>query len=487
LTLHPQLFPKARSFPTCFLQNRELLEFAASTFPLVYDARRRGNEGETITKITSGIWCAFLNCVDLLNLPHWQMIDCEERERVYLITAAPCLPRSACPACGSLIVVKHAADEQTIRDLSCHGKQVVILVNRIRYRCKACRKTWFEVLPEVDEHRSATCRLVRYVQQQSLFRPFVALAAECGLDEKSVRTIFHEYVLELEQVMQQSTPRVLGLDELHLMGQPRGMITDIEARRFVVILPDRKKATVARYLQHLPDKDRIQVAVIDMHAPYLQALTEQLPQVFVVIDRFHVIQLLNRAVDQARKAIRDSLPDRQRRQLMHDRFLLLKRHRDLKESELLILEAWLNQFPELQAIYLCKEAFANIYELPSLEEAEDAYVAWLERVEQCGISEALSEFLRAVDNWYPWIFNYFRHRHTGGFVEGANALARSVDRAGRGYSFPVLRARLLYGQHLLRQTKRRAPKTADVQEVSHVDGPVIDEVLSTSETLLEFS
>jgi transposase len=89
----------------------------------------------------------------------------------------------------------------------------------------------------------------------------------------------------------------------------------------------------------------------------------------VAIDRFHVIQLLNRAVDQARKIIRESLSDHQRRHLMHDRFLLLKRHRDLKEGDLLILEAWLNQFPQLQAIYLCKEAFADIYEFPSLEEA----------------------------------------------------------------------------------------------------------------------
>ncbi len=186
------------------------------------------------------------------------MIDCEEREKVYLIFARPCLPRSACPVCGSLAVVKHATDEQTIRDLPCHGKQVLILVHRVRYRCKACRKTWFEVFPEVDEHRSATRRLVRYVKLQSLFRPFVALASECGLDEKTVRTIFHEYVLELEQVMQQSTPRVLGLDELHLMGKPRAMITDIEAKRFVEILPDRKKVTVAQYLAHLPDKETLE-------------------------------------------------------------------------------------------------------------------------------------------------------------------------------------------------------------------------------------
>ncbi len=45
-----------------------------------------------------------------------------------------------------------------------------------------------------------------YLQQQSLARPFVQLSAEYGLDEKSVRTIFHDYVVELERPVHISTP-----------------------------------------------------------------------------------------------------------------------------------------------------------------------------------------------------------------------------------------------------------------------------------------
>lgn len=424
---------------------------------------------------------------DLLNLPGWQLITAEEHDDRYVIHARPVSCDSVCPYCNCPTIAKHGRDHQCLRDLPCHAKRVSIEFFRQRFRCLACQKTWFNRLPEIDERHSATLRLMRYVQTQSLTRPFVAIAQEIGFDERLVRTIFQDYVAQLEKAMQQSTPHVLGLDELHLMGKARAMITDVEARRFVEILSDRKKATIIRYLEQLPEKDRIEVAVIDMHAPYLQALTEQLPQVFVVIDRFHVIQLLNRAVDQARKAIRESLPERQRRQLMHDRFLLLKRYRDLKEREVIILEAWLNQFPQLQAVYLCKEAFADIYELPCLEEAEAYYITWLERVEQCGISEAFSEFLRAVENWHPWIFNYFAHRYTGGLVEGLNSLARAVDRQGRGYSFSVLRARLLYGQHLLRLTKRRIPKVADVRESEPVDGQVVDSRTSTQEALPFFS
>jgi transposase len=78
-------------------------------------------------------------------------------------------------------------DAQTLHDLPCHGKRVTIGVNRQRYRCVACRKTWFEALPEVDERYFATARLVRYVQRQALTRPCVSVAAETGIDEKTVR------------------------------------------------------------------------------------------------------------------------------------------------------------------------------------------------------------------------------------------------------------------------------------------------------------
>jgi transposase len=404
-----------------------------------------------------------LQVSDILNLAGWSVLSIEEAETCYIIQVAPPMDARPCPACGSGERTRHGTDSQVIRDFPMHGKQVQLHIDRQRYRCKACRKTWFEDLPQVDERHSLTCRLVCYVKTQALVRTFVSIAADLCIDEKLVRTLFQEAVTDLARTVDFPTPRVLGLDELHLLGQPRGMVTDIEAHRIVEVLPDRKKQTVLRYLTHVPDMQQITCCVIDMHRPYLEALAEALPHASVVIDRFHVIKQLNTVVDQARKAFHATLSDRQRRQLKHDRFVLLKRYRDLSERELLILEVWLNQFPELEAIYTCKELFADIYEVQSKPEALERYVTFLERVEQCDIGDAFADFLGTIDHWHSQIFAYFDHRYTGGFVESANALARSVDRSGRGYSYTVLRARLLYGQHLLRQTKRRSPAPADVQ------------------------
>lgn len=398
-----------------------------------------------------------------------------------MIHARPASCDPVCPQCGSFATAKHGKDHQCLRDLPCHAKHVFIEFWRQRFRCLGCRKTWFEPLSGVDERRFATLRLVRYIQQQSLCRTYVSLATECGLDEKSIRNLFHDAVQELEQTVQIATPTIMGMDELYLLGKARGMITDLERRSFVEVLPDRKKSTIVEYLSALPNKEGVQVCVIDMWRQYLEALQEVLPYVTVVIDKFHVIKQLNEIVEKVRKDIRSELSERQVRQLMHDRFLLLKRQRSLSERDRLILDAWLGTFPRLKAVYELKEEFYFIYDAQSEDEAFDRFFVWQDRVMASCVYDAYLDFLLTIERWGDQIFAYFRHRYTGGFVEAANDIGRVIDRQGRGYSFDVLRARLLYGQQV-RQRKERTRKRAipdDLQESGSVDEPLPDITPST--------
>lgn len=151
-----------------------------------------------------------MRVADILNLPGWSVLDVEERDDRYIIQAKPSAEGTSCPACGNNAILRHGADLQQIHDLPCHGKQVSIAVEKQRYRCRWCRKTWFAVLPEVDEQHNVTLRLVRYVQRQSLTRTFVQVATETGISERSVRRLFDDYVAILEQKRQAYTPCVLG-------------------------------------------------------------------------------------------------------------------------------------------------------------------------------------------------------------------------------------------------------------------------------------
>lgn len=305
------------------------------------------------------------------------------------------------------------------------------------------------------------------------------MAAETGLDERSVRNWFADAIAELERITPRPTPHVMGLDEIYLLGQPRAMFTDLEAHRIVEMLPERKKECLGRYFAALAGKDVISVVVIDMHRPYLDLIHDHIPQAKTVIDKFHVVKLVNEIVDRTRKETHATLTDRQRRTLKRDRYILLKRHHDLTAQQQLLLESWLGQFSRLAAVYWRKEEFYKVYEARTYDEAVTRYAEWRKKVEESQVADAFEEFLQTVERWGDFIFNYFRYRYTGGFVEGTNSLVRSMDRQGRRYSFAVLRAKLLFGQHLLRQTRRPKPKVSDVLEERNVDNQVSDVLPST--------
>ncbi len=52
----------------------------------------------------------------------------------------------------------------------------------------------------------------------------------------------------------------------------------------IELLPNRNKDTVVRFLHHLDGKERIQYVVMDMWAPYRDAVRTVIPQAEIVVD-----------------------------------------------------------------------------------------------------------------------------------------------------------------------------------------------------------
>jgi len=309
-------------------------------------------------------------------------------------------------------------------------------------------------MSDMNEHHFMTKRLVLYIAQESLRKTFTSIAYDIGIDEKLVRLIFQESVKHLNTTTTIKST-CIGIDELYLLNQYRCIITDVEHHQVIDLLRDRRKPSVITYLQHLPDSTKEHIAVVctDMWASYHDATHEALPHAKLVVDKFHVLKLLSGCLETIRKQIRKGLTDKQRRTLMHDRFLLLRRPYDLDERETLILEAWLKNFPRLEVAYHLKEAFYHIYEAPTKEAALQEYFTWFEQITP-DIYEAFLPFTLAVEHYGDAIFNYFNHRYTAGYTECLNGIIKLTQRTGRGYSFDVLRAKILQTGGLQRATRR---------------------------------
>ena len=391
--------------------------------------------------------------VNILNIPAYIVTGITENEHDYHINGEVKQSPANCPHCRSDNLVGFGRREQLVRDLPMHGKRVGLYVATRRYQCRGCVKTFYETLPEVDEKRLMTKRLLAWIGKQAVKRTFLGIAEEIGVTEGTIRLVFKDYVAALEQEIRFEVPRWMGIDEIHLI-RPRCVIANIANNTIVEMLHNRNKDTVVHYLHHLEGKERIQYVAMDMWQPYRDACQAVIPDAKVIIDKFHVVKMANESMEKVRKSLRERLTLKEKRGLMHDRWVLLKRERDLTDKDSLLLSGWIKNYPELAVAYRLKEDFFGIYDAGSPDEAQGRYLEWKSRITP-EIEPAFHDLVRAWDNWTPWILEYFNHPITNAYTESLNNLIRVMNRLGRGYSFEALRAKILFAEGAHKRTNNR--------------------------------
>jgi transposase len=382
-----------------------------------------------------------------IGLKDWKVLQVEESETDMRITAQHTPPPTVCPRCGLADppLYKHDVRTQEFMDTPMHGKRVHLIVKRQRYACQGCNQTFQQILPDMEEDRTMTKRLAEYIKRLSLDRKFTEIAHEVGVNEKTVRNLFHEHVEKLDSERTITAPEWLGVDELHLLGDFRAMLTAPGEKKILDLLPKRDKATVLKWMTALPNRENVRVVTMDMHRPYREAAIAAFPNAQCVVDVFHVVRMANKAADSLRIALKDELEPKVRRQLKRDRWIIQARRRSLKAGDVILLHSWDVIVPMLSKAYRAKEDFYEIYEkATSRQEALELWDLWLATLEP-DLKRPFHELIRAVENWKPEIFAFFDHHMTNAYTEAMNGLTRVVNRSGRGYSFDAIRAKVLYG------------------------------------------
>ena len=382
--------------------------------------------------------------MDLLQLDDFDLIRVVEEDHDFHIYAKLSDETTHCQHCGKYGVIGFGRREQVIKDQPRLGKRSTIYVETRRRRCKHCGKTFYENLPHMDEKRRMTDRLVQWIGEQAVRRTYSSVAEEVGVTEGTIRLVFAEYVQRKYDAMRFATPRWLGIDEIHLI-KPRCVLTNVEKLTAFDILENRNKQAVATRLARLDHRKSIELVTIDMWRPYRDAAAAVLPDATVVVDKFHVVRMLNVACETVRKALRAELTPAERRGLVNDRFLILKRKHRLNGKEHMMLSGWLENYPTLAMAYEIKEAGYRIYDAKTRDEAAAAFEEWRASIPQ-EMKGAFGNFERAWRNWREEILAYFECRSTNAYTEILNNLIRTTNRVGRGYSFEALRAKVLLSE-----------------------------------------
>ncbi|EBO4153028.1 ISL3 family transposase [Salmonella enterica] len=377
------------------------------------------------------------------------------------------ITEQVCLHCFSTQFVPNGTRSVRYADLPIRGKPVILEWHRQRYRCQNCGKSSSDNHSAFHDEFMMTTRLYEWVATRCMTHTFSSVALDVGLDERSVRRVFEHWSDIRLKELEIETPRIMGIDEVHLLNAARGILTNIGKRTLVDLLPNRDYDTMARRISKMPDRERVKVLAMDMWSPYRSLAENLLPNATVVIDKWHVTKYADLGMETIRKSHRAELSDAMRRQLLHDRFLLLSRAHKLTPAQTMIMETWTHQFPDLAAAHVAKESFYDIYDCPDRRSAEVALDRWLSSLTP-EMKTAFKKLLSALKNWRELILNYFDVRITNAYTEALNGLIKISNRNGRGYSFKVLRARTMLNREAARQQRlKQTPQDQDMEKFAY--------------------
>ena len=386
---------------------------------------------------------------DILDLQGWTVHSKTQSGGEYVIEAEYTIQPANCPKCGVVDTpYKHGVKPIKYRDSPIRGSAVVILANVQRYRCKHCKETFLQPLEGIYPDMRMTKRCVEYIETQCLRDTFVRIAEHIGCDDKTVRTVAGTYIETMNAKFKPWLPEWLGIDETQIDGELRCIITDVVNRVPIDMLPTRDKDAVTTWLNQFRERRTVKGLAIDMWRPYKDAAETVFPGLPVVVDKFHLVKMANKAMDDVRISLAKDQDKAVGKDWMRRKALLRLRYKNLDEKGRFSLGMWLDNEPGVKVAYDLKEAFFDIYDAKTKAEATKRLDEWRESV-PASMKKGKKSFaplLTATRNWRVEMLAVFDYPITNGYTEALNGVAKVINRQGRGYSFEVLRARLLFGK-----------------------------------------
>ncbi|HCX3693521.1 TPA: transposase, partial [Staphylococcus aureus] len=127
-----------------------------------------------------------------------------------------------------------------------------------------------------------------------------SIAKSCSVSATTVSRIIDEAAQSLHQSPYSALPEHIMMDEFksvkNVSGKMSFIYADAQTHHIIDIVEDRRLSELKKYFYRfsLKARKRVKTVSIDMHEGYMTLIKEMFPNAKIVIDRFHIVQLLNR-------------------------------------------------------------------------------------------------------------------------------------------------------------------------------------------------
>lgn len=245
--------------------------------------------------------------------------------------------------------------------------------------------------------------------------------------------VFDHWVSLAYKADDPSSTRYLGIDETSSR-KGHAYVTigvDLESKRVIHVSEGKGKATIETIKIYLTQKnvptEQINQMSMDLSPAYIAGAAEHFPNAQITFDRFHVVKLLNEAMDQVRKSER-----KEHAMLKGEKYTFLKNKTNLTPEKQIKLAELITLYPTLGEAYRLKTVFNDLWEMPDSLAATRFLGQWVCEVEGSKIP-AFKKFAKTIQSHWSGIVHFAETRISNGVLEGINSKIQLAKRRARGY------------------------------------------------------
>jgi transposase len=279
----------------------------------------------------------------------------------------------------------------------------------------ARKLSWKETAESFRTSWDKVCDAVEYVVGWGLEHRTLESIRAIGVDEIQYAK-GHKYLMLVYQIDH-------GLTRLLWVGKER---TIESFQGFFAVIGDQLAS-------------QIEYVCSDMWKPYLDVIREKCSQALHILDRFHIVAKMNKALDEVRAdESRRMAQDGHKPLLKKSRWCVLKRKENLTAKQQHRLRDLLRYNLKTVRAYLLKEDFQQFWKYNSPYWAGMLLDFWCAQTMRSRI-EPMKKIARTLRAHRPLLLNYFKARKefSSGVIEGLNNKAKVTMR--RSYGFRTFR------------------------------------------------
>ena len=379
--------------------------------------------------------------IDLFQLalgltPPWQVSSSEfdpQQKRLDIKIDFPRGSTFGCPECGQAGNKAHDTVEKTWRHLNFFQHEAYLSARVPRVRCDTCGLHLVDV-PWARSGSGFTLLFEAMIMTLAKAMPVKTIAAFVNEHDTRLWRILRHYVDQAREKADHCTVTHVGVDET---SKSRGhdyvsLFVDLKGPRVLFATEGKGAATVERFKQDLIDHSGDPAAISeicsDMSPAFISGVEKSFPEAHLTFDKFHIMKIVNEAVDKVRRQEQQERPE-----LTRTRYLWLKNPDNLKDAQAETLEALRVKKLNLKTsrAYHIRLNFQEFFTQPA-ETAEAFLKKWYFWATHSRL-EPIKDAAYTIKRHWDGILRWFQSRINNGILEGINSLIQAAKARARGY------------------------------------------------------